>query len=704
MAEPAPGGASAPGPTPRRPAWPGRRSALGRRGRPDRRQAPARRTRLGWRKELGRLAELAGLLGLVVTQPLLDVLGRSPDFFLFHRAEPGEILLLVASVALLPTVAVALLGALSRLAGRAARSATHTLLVGLLLAALAVQVGRYGTPLRGVPLLLAAGLLGAAGAAAHRRWRAPGRTLRLAAAGPLLFVGLFVFASPTSTVVLPRGQGGAAGTAGPGHHPPVVVLVLDELPLVSLLGPDGRVDATRFPHFAELAAGSTWYRNATGVSGWTPYALPAMLTGRYPERAAAPHYSQYPDNLFTAFGGLYDVRAEESITRLCPPSRCERPVSPQQGTGVLLRRAGGLLRQLAAPVDSRVDPEDSYRERTAAEAGIDAAEPVPADPKFRWDSLDDNQPARFTGFLAGLRPASRPTLHFLHLLMPHSPWAYLPSGARYDAPEDLPSDGTGWTELARRRHLAQLGYTDRLIGQTLRTLRATGLYDQALLVVTADHGVSFTPGAQGRGMDAIRTAPGEVAWVPTFVKTPGQRAGRVDDRNWQHVDLLPTLADEAAVRLPWPVDGRSARQAPRAEAGKVFYDRPGEPTPVAGGVPAPVAPPAPHPLVGTAVGDRPRGGTARVADLAAFAAVDPDTGRLPAAVWGDVPDDVPDGTPLAIAVNGRVGAVVPVVPRDAGGRRFAALLADDRLFRAGANRLDVLRVAADGSLRRLDLS
>ncbi|MER7475854.1 sulfatase, partial [Micromonospora sp. NPDC000018] len=103
-------------------------------------------------------------------------------------------------------------------------------------------------------------------------------------------------------------------------------------------------------------------------------------------------------------------------------------------------------------------------------------------------------------------------------------------------------------------------------------------------------------------------------------------------------------------------------------------------------------------------GDRPGGGTARVAGLSAFRAVDPDTGRLPAAVWGDVPDEVPDGTLLAVAVNGRVGAVVPVVARDAGGRRFAALVADDRLFHAGENRLDVYRVAVDGTLRRLDLS
>ncbi|MEU4475438.1 sulfatase-like hydrolase/transferase [Micromonospora sp. NPDC023888] len=671
----------------------------------DRPRSASGRWYQGWRGELGRLLEVVALVGLVVTQPLLDVLGRSPDFFLFHRADPAQILLLTALVAVLPTIAVAVLGALSRLAGRAARALTHTGLVGLLLAALAVQVGRHVTPLRGVPLLLVAVLAGAGGAVAHRRWRAPGRVLRLAAAGPVAFVALFLLVSPTSAVVLPRGDGGAAGTAqGTGVHPPVVMLILDELPLVSLLGADGRIDAARYPHFAELASGSTWYRNATGVSGWTPNALPAMLTGRYPAKPVAPHYSQYPDNIFTAFGGLYDIRAEESITRLCPPSRCEQPVAPEQGLGVLVRETGKLLGQVAGPTESAVDPEDSYREQTRAEAGLDAAEPVPADPTFRWDSLDDNQPARFTSFLAGLKPTPRPTLHFLHLLMPHSPWAYLPSGARYDAPEDLPNDGAGWIDLARRRHLAQLGYTDRLIGETLRTLRASGLYDQALVVVTADHGVSFRPGAQGRGMDAIKAAAGEVAWVPMFVKEPRQQTGRVDDRNWEHVDLLPTVADEANIRLPWRVDGRSARQAPRSDGTKHFYDRPGEPVTFPGGVPAPPPLPPPHPLVGTEVRAGPAGGNARVADLAAFTAMDPDTGTLPALVWGDVPDRIPDGTLLAVAVNGRIGAVVPVVPPDPGGRRFAALLTDDKLFHAGSNKLDVYQVATDGTLRRLALS
>ena len=37
----------------------------------------------------------------------------------------------------------------------------------------------------------------------------------------------------------------------------------------------------RVGYFAALADQSTWYRNATGVSGLTNWAVPAMLTGRY---------------------------------------------------------------------------------------------------------------------------------------------------------------------------------------------------------------------------------------------------------------------------------------------------------------------------------------------------------------------------------------------------------------------------------------
>ena len=66
------------------------------------------------------------------------------------------------------------------------------------------------------------------------------------------------------------------------------MVVFDELPLASLMGPGGRIDAERYPAFARLARGATWYRGATAVHDSTALAVPAMLDGRYRARGRAP--------------------------------------------------------------------------------------------------------------------------------------------------------------------------------------------------------------------------------------------------------------------------------------------------------------------------------------------------------------------------------------------------------------------------------
>jgi hypothetical protein len=66
---------------------------------------------------------------------------------------------------------------------------------------------------------------------------------------------------------------------------PVVMVFFDEFPMMSLLDSRGRIDRRLYPHFASFAQDATWYRNATGVSPFTPYAVPAMLTGRYPAKS-----------------------------------------------------------------------------------------------------------------------------------------------------------------------------------------------------------------------------------------------------------------------------------------------------------------------------------------------------------------------------------------------------------------------------------
>jgi hypothetical protein len=138
---------------------------------------------------------------------------------------------------------------------------------------------------------------------------------------------VFLLVSPASKLVLPQPGGVAAASPGgrvtPEH--PVVMLLLDEFPLTSLLDSKGQIDRRLYPSFAKLAGQSTWYRNATAVSGLTNWAVPAMLSGRYPTAAqeeASPTAAQYPENLFTLLGASYPIEQFQVVTQLCPARIC----------------------------------------------------------------------------------------------------------------------------------------------------------------------------------------------------------------------------------------------------------------------------------------------------------------------------------------------------------------------------------------------
>ena len=155
-------------------------------------------------------------------------------------------------------------------------------------------------------------------------------------------------------------------------------------------------------------------------------------------------------------------------------------------------------------------------------------------------------------------------------MLPHSPWQYLPSGRRYSvrpAPawgsDEVWTDNQAAVDQSWQRHLLQLGYADRVLGGLVSRLRATGLYDRALVVVTADHGVSFRAGQKRRPLSSENLQ--DIAYVPLFVKLPGQKHGRVVRAPARTIDILPTIARELRVSVPWSLDGRALLPSPPRE-------------------------------------------------------------------------------------------------------------------------------------------
>jgi hypothetical protein len=686
----------------------------------------ARRGRWELRWEIAAFLELLAVCGLAVAQPLLDITGRSPDFFLFTSADRIDFVLLLVGATLPLPLALWALGAATGVAGRRVRRVAHVVLLAALFAVLAVVVGKKLVPLRSLPLEALALVTGVALAVVYTRTQFLRQMLWLTSVGPALFVALFVLESPSGAVFLHKDARAVPVRAGASaaRHPPIVMILFDEFPLTSLMDGKGGIDARRYPNFAALANRSTWYRNATAVSSFTPYAVPAMLTGRYPYKKVAPFYVEYPDNLFTLFGGVYDLKIQESVTLLCPPRSCPSNAQDEPVGGsvrAVLKGSAKLVEDIVSPSDSVDDPTAGFREPTDEERAAEQESTVRRSnlgTGFRFGAIRENQPARFTAFVDGLQPSATPTVHFLHVLLPHTPYRQLPLGMRYDpAPSKLTDRGAAaekrewWLKLTRQRYEAQLAYTDALVGDAILALRRSRLYDDALVVVTADHGRNFTPGVYKR--DYKGSTP-DVLWVPLFIKAPGQRTGKVDDRNWEHADLFPTIADYAAITVPWRTDGISALRQRRDRQEKWFYPTPGHRVAVAG--PSnlakvlrgwdPLIPTLPE-LVGRRVDELPvsdGGPGARVKSLANFRNVQPASGTIPALVYGLVPLELPDDSRIAIAVNGRIGAVATTARDRADRRWFAGLIENERLFVRGANKLELFLVGQDGrSLRRLAL-
>ncbi len=208
---------------------------------------------------------------------------------------------------------------------------------------------------------------------------------------------------------------------------------------------------------------------------------------------------------------------------------------------------------------------------TALPTGAAVADPTssaPVDPQrvaeermLFLDSLitSDSRVADFRAEVAAMEASELPRLHYLHSLLPHVPWRFRPDGSTY-ADIDLPGYFSQWDEnpdkarFGQQRHLLQLGLVDRLLGEYLDRLEAIGDFDRATVIVTADHGISFVPGERSRGIGEANA--GGIANVPLLYKEPGQRAGTVQTRPVQLIDVVPTIAARLELDPPWTFDGR----------------------------------------------------------------------------------------------------------------------------------------------------
>jgi len=341
-----------------------------------------------------------------------------------------------------------------------------------------------------------------------------------------------------------RGRQAASATA-----PNVLLLLVDTL-RADHLGCYGAVPSPS-PTLDRLAADGVLFEQAVAQSAWTMPSVASIFTGVHARShgvvgvasdghdghdvsagtAAAADPSYLPDSLRT----IAEVAQAAGVTTFGVSSN------------PLVARASNLAKGFESFVEFGWEGGESAWPRAAEINSV----------FLDWLSL--NRTHRFLGYL-----------HYMDAHAPYQP----PEGYRPVAPahlrkavargevgriaEKLDDSTTGalsGPELAHLRSLynAEIRYWDDQLAVLLDGLRAAGVADRTIVVVTADHGEAFLE--HGRLKHGVHLYD-ELVRVPLVIGGPIARRGRVATQA-QGIDLFPTIAGLLDVRAPAGLPGRN---------------------------------------------------------------------------------------------------------------------------------------------------
>jgi arylsulfatase A-like enzyme len=480
----------------------------------------------------------------------------------------GAALLLVPAVTAVTALAAFLAGfVLLRSALRPAPvplalSLASSLLLGLLL----VSVARSLDPVAADGMKLLLGGLAAATAVlvyfavqavpglAQRRtfWMRAAVAAPLLGSAVLLALWLARYRQPAVAGPLP-----APVTTEPARHEGdrlpqrIVLLSIDTL----------RAGELPTPHLDRLAGDAVRFTHAYSSASWTLPAMASVMTGLSPEVHRAVHsHSRVPDGVLTLAEVLR--RAGYRTAALVSSPILNPAVNLAQGFDEYTAFPGPWIgRSFGAGVLTSL---------------VKAFRPEEAPPPEIADLA--------TGWLRAHRQGD--FFLWVHFFDPHAPYGppreYLagaapPPGAKWRFEgwdEDAIRAGTWVPSTAERAwihqlYLGEVRYVDAAVGRVTAELRRLGMYDDALVVVTSDHGEEFWEhGAYGHG----HTLYDELLHVPLLVKLPkGGRRGRVD-APVSTASLASTILGVAGAPLPagYPAAAPLPLAAGERPAGPLF--------------------------------------------------------------------------------------------------------------------------------------
>ena len=367
----------------------------------------------------------------------------------------------------------------------------------------------------------------------------------------LAIVLLFQLGLFGATVSGSGGNGPLAETTS--KEGPVVIMLFDGLNY-DVLQNDGRVDEQRFPNFAALASESAWFTNATSNYATTLYSVPSLLTGELVRDNKAislrlPVRDFESKNLLTLLSRQYQINVYQGYFDHCfttIASVC-RTLHVDSSVGYLGKATSFLL--------LRWVPSSLYKP-----LGIEGL-----NERLLPDTQDN-----FDAFLQDVEASrARDRVYYYHFNLPHSPYVYDETG---NQPRDGHTEFTPGEDfsLVYENYRRQVAYTDSVLGRVISKLKSEGLYEDAVIVVTSDHGIRPDPAVmQTRFPDELSDL---IPHIPLVIKAPGIPP-QVNTVEYQHTDFVLTVLDVLGITGYENFSGVSAFSPERPVRDKVFYTK-----------------------------------------------------------------------------------------------------------------------------------
>ncbi len=136
--------------------------------------------------------------------------------------------------------------------------------------------------------------------------------------------------------------------------------------------------------------------------------------------------------------------------------------------------------------------------------------------------------------------------------------------------------GMKWRDLSHIMALydGEIAFTDFYIGKLIATLQELNVFDNSLIIFTADHGDEFL---EHGGKGHRRTLYDEVLRVPFIIKFPASaefQKGKISDSPASILDIMPTILNYVGLKVPIESDGQellSSLQAGRANSNRSLF-------------------------------------------------------------------------------------------------------------------------------------